>query len=165
MCVGGRKGAVGGRVRGDVGAGVACSLRNFYATRASNFYQFRVGGFKHGIGNLATKRRWMHSTITGSWVLLPPEDLHMIRWWTQWHTVLTFGIETKRNCALRKLRKAQFQYSDWKEANLSSMVNNKAHRFTLKESQTVHLENIRKAQCRYSWIERNPTWVPYIHTE
>ena len=59
MCVGGGKGvAVGeGRVRGDVGAEVACSLRNFYATRESNFHQFRVGGFKCGIGNFATKRR------------------------------------------------------------------------------------------------------------
>ena len=112
--------------------------------RESNFHQFRTGGFKRGIGNFATKQRWMHSTITGGWVLLAPRDRRMIRWWTLRHTILTFGIETKRNYALRKLRKAQFQYSDWKEANLSSMVNNKAHRFTLKESQITHLENIRK---------------------
>ena len=53
MC-GGREGAV--RV-GDVGVGVACSLRNFYNTRESNFHQFRVGEFKCRIGNFATKRR------------------------------------------------------------------------------------------------------------
>ena len=47
----------GGRVRGNVGVGVACSLRNFYDMRESNFHQFRVGGFKCGIGNFATKRR------------------------------------------------------------------------------------------------------------
>ena len=46
----------GGRVGGDVGVGVACSLRNFYDTRESNFHQFRAGGLKHEIGNFATKR-------------------------------------------------------------------------------------------------------------
>ena len=88
---------------------------------------------------------------------------------TQWttsqtrHTILTFGIETKQNCALRKLRKSQFQYLDWKEANLSSMLNNKAHRFTLKESQTAHLENIRKTQCQYSnWKESNLSSIHFI---
>ena len=161
MCVGGGRGGGGG----DDGVGVACSLHNFYDTWESNFHHFRAGGFKRGIGNFATKRRWMHSIITGGWFLVPSRDLHMIQWWTVRHTILMFGIETKRNCALIKLRKAQFQYSDWKEANLSSMVNNKAHIFTLKESQTAHLENIRKAQCQYSRIERNPTLVPYIHTE
>jgi len=145
--------------------GVACSLRNFYDMWESNFHQFCAGGFKRGIEIFATKRWWMHNTITDGWVLLPPGNHHMIWWWTIRHTILTFGIETKPNCALRKLRKAQFQYSDWKEANLSSMVNNKAHKFTLKESQNMYLENIRKAQCQYSRIEKNPTWVPYIHTK
>ena len=46
-----------GRVNGDVGAGVAFSLHNFYAMRESNFHQFRTGGFKRGIGNFATKWR------------------------------------------------------------------------------------------------------------
>jgi hypothetical protein len=115
--------------------------------------------FKRGIGNFATKRWWMHSTIIGGLVLLPPEDHYMIWWWTLRHKILTFGIKTKWNYALRKLRKAQLQYLDWKEVYLSSMVNNKAHKFTLKESQTAHLENIWKAQCQYSQIERNPTCV------
>ena len=53
MC-GGREGtavgeAEGGRVRGYVGARVACSLRNFYATRESNFHQFHVGGSNVGL--------------------------------------------------------------------------------------------------------------------
>ena len=54
VCVGERG---GGGVGGDVGVGVACSLRNFYDTRESNFDQFRAGRFKCGIGNFATKWR------------------------------------------------------------------------------------------------------------
>ena len=50
-------GCRGGEGLGDVGAGVACSLRNFYGMRESNFHQFCAGGFKRGIGNFATKRR------------------------------------------------------------------------------------------------------------
>ena len=58
VCGGGRGQWLGrGRVRGDVGAGVACSLRNFYATWESNFHQFHAGGFKRGIGNFVTKGR------------------------------------------------------------------------------------------------------------
>ena len=61
VCVGreggGGVGGYGGGVRGDVGVGVACSLRNFYGTRELNFHWFRVGGFKRGIGNFATKQR------------------------------------------------------------------------------------------------------------
>jgi hypothetical protein len=47
MGVWGREGvATGGDgLRGDVGAGVACSLRNFYATLELNFHQFCAGGF------------------------------------------------------------------------------------------------------------------------
>ena len=50
-------GATGGGLGGDVGAGVACSLCNFYGMQESNFHQFCAGGFKRGIGNFATKRR------------------------------------------------------------------------------------------------------------
>ena len=59
ICVGGMEGGgeVGVGVREDVGVGVACSLRNFYDTRESNFHLFHVGGFKCRIGNFATKRR------------------------------------------------------------------------------------------------------------
>ena len=55
MCVG--EGGCGGGGWGDVGVGVACSLRNFYGTRESNFHQFHAGGFKREIENFATKRR------------------------------------------------------------------------------------------------------------
>ena len=58
MCVGGGRGRWWGEgLIGDVGAGVDCSLHNFYATLESNLHQFRAGGFKRGIGNFATKRR------------------------------------------------------------------------------------------------------------
>ena len=67
MC--GREGGGGvgvqGVLVGDVGVRVACSLRNFYGMWKSNFHQFYVRGFKRGIGNFVTKRRFMHSTITG----------------------------------------------------------------------------------------------------
>ena len=47
----------GGVLVGDVGVGVACSLRNFYGMQESNFHQFCAGGFKRRIGNFATKQR------------------------------------------------------------------------------------------------------------
>jgi len=51
------EGGCGGGGWGDVGVGVACSLRNFYDTWDSNFLQFRTGGLKREIENFATKRR------------------------------------------------------------------------------------------------------------
>ena len=60
LCVGEGGGQWQGKgegLRRDVGAGVACSLCNFYATQELDFHQFHAGGFKRGIVNFATKRQ------------------------------------------------------------------------------------------------------------